>query len=52
MAVESKSPDEIAGFKQWLVSVATSVSQASKEGGVFGIGGTPVSDSERRRSSS
>ena len=48
LALESKSPDEIAAFKQWLVSVATSVSQAAKEGGFLGMGGTPVSGSEEQ----
>jgi hypothetical protein len=45
-AVESKSPGEVAGFKAWLVSVATKVAQASKEGGFLGIGGTLVSREE------
>ncbi len=48
LAVESKSPGELDAFKQWLVSVATSVSLASKEGGFLGMGGTPVSDSEQQ----
>jgi hypothetical protein len=45
-AVESKSPTEVEGYKTWLASVAARVSQASKEGGFFGIGGTLVSQDE------
>jgi hypothetical protein len=46
-AVETKSPAEAAAFKTWLVSVATKVAQASKEGGFLGIGGTQVSTDEQ-----
>jgi hypothetical protein len=46
-AVESKSPAEAHAYKTWLVSVAEKVSQASKEGGFLGIGGTVVSSSEQ-----
>jgi hypothetical protein len=45
--VEKKSPAEAEGFKTWLASVAGKVSQASKEGGFLGIGGTPVSSDEQ-----
>ena len=46
-AVEAKSPSEGAAYRAWLLSVATNVSQAAKEGGFLGIGGTPVSTEER-----
>jgi hypothetical protein len=46
-AVEAKSPSEGAAYKAWLLSVATNVSQAAKEGGFFGIGGTQVSAEEQ-----
>ena len=45
-AVERKSPSEAPGYKSWLTSVATKVSEASREGGFLGIGGTDVSPSE------
>jgi hypothetical protein len=46
-AVQAKSPAEVQGYKIWLASVATEVSQASKEGGFLGIGGTLVSREEQ-----
>ena len=46
-AVERKSPDEADAYKTWLASVAARVSQASKEGGFLGIGGTRVSSDEQ-----
>ncbi len=45
--IGSKAPTEVEPFKGWLVSVATRVSQASKEGGFLGIGGTLVSPEEQ-----
>ena len=45
-AVEAKSPSEGAAYKAWLLSIATNVSQAAKEGGFLGIGGTQVSTEE------
>ena len=39
-------PDEVQGFKQWLVSVAQKVAEAAKEGGFLGFGGTQVSEQE------
>ena len=35
-------------FKRWLLSIASSVSKASTEGGFLGIGGETVSDKETR----
>lgn len=45
-AVASKSSSESDAYKAWLVSVATSVSKAGKEGGFLGFGGTDVSREE------
>jgi hypothetical protein len=45
-AVERKSPGEVPAYKSWLTSVATKVSEASKEGGFLGVGGTDVSPRE------
>jgi len=46
-ALLAKSPTEAEGYKTWLSSVAAKVSQASKEGGFLGIGGTQVSADEQ-----
>jgi hypothetical protein len=46
-AVEAKSPVEATAYKSWLVSVASNVAHASKEGGFLGIGGTLVSKEEK-----
>ena len=46
-AVETKSPDEAEAYKTWLASIAAKVSQASKEGGFLGFGGTTVSAEEQ-----
>jgi hypothetical protein len=46
-AVAAKSPAEADAYKAWLVSVATKVAHASKEGGFLGIGGTEVSTEEQ-----
>ena len=45
-ALQAKSPTEAESYKAWLASVAAKVSQASKEGGFLGIGGTRVSTDE------
>ena len=47
-AIERKSPGEVEAYKTWLASVAAKVSQASKEGGFVGIGGTRVSSDEQQ----
>jgi hypothetical protein len=45
--IEKKAkPEEAQGFKQWLVSVGQKVSEAAKEGGFLGFGGTQVSEQE------
>ena len=41
------TPEEAAGFKQWLLDVAQAVAEADKEGSHFGIGGQRVSDKEQ-----
>jgi hypothetical protein len=46
-AVEKKSPGEVEGYKALLASVAAHAAQASKEGGILGIGGTRVSADEQ-----
>ena len=42
--VASAEGDE---FKQWLLTVAQRVAEASNEGGIFGFGGERVSDAEK-----
>ena len=41
------SPEEAAGFKQWLLDVAESVAEADKEGSHFGSGGVRVTEKEK-----
>ena len=41
------TPEEANEFKMWLTELAKRVAEASKEGGVFGFGGTLVSDAEK-----
>lgn len=41
------SPEEAAGFKQWLLDLATAVAKADKEGSHFGFGGVRVTDKEK-----
>jgi len=45
--VEQKAPLEATAYKGWLVKIASSVAEASKEGGFLGFGGMQVSDAER-----
>jgi hypothetical protein len=45
--VEQKTPLEATAYKSWLLKIASSVAEASKEGGFLGFGGIPVSDAER-----
>jgi hypothetical protein len=37
---------EAEGFKRWLLTTAQRTAEASKEGGVLGIGGVRVSEAE------
>ena len=47
--LESKaSPEEVDGYKRFVIEVANTVANAKKEGGVLGIGGKPVSEEEKR----
>jgi hypothetical protein len=39
--------DEVVEYKRFVFSLAETVARAHKEGGVLGIGGTPVSDGEQ-----
>ena len=45
--VERNSPADAPTFRRLLADVATHVAEASKEGGILGIGGTRVSASEQ-----
>jgi hypothetical protein len=46
--LESKATaDEVAEYKRFVTTVAETVANAKKEGGVLGIGGKPVSDAEQ-----
>ncbi|KAA2236493.1 hypothetical protein F0L46_15015 [Salinarimonas soli] len=45
--LDSKAPDEAAGFKRWLQTVAQRAAEAGTEGGFLGFGGVVVSDAER-----
>jgi plasmid stabilization system protein ParE len=46
--VESKAnPDEAAEYKRFVMSLADTVAHAHREGGVLGIGGKEVSESEQ-----
>ena len=45
--VETKAPEDAAGFKAWLQDVARNAAEAGTEGGFLGFGGVAVSDAER-----
>jgi Bacterial protein of unknown function (DUF937) len=45
--IAKSSPAEAAGYGKFLVDIATSVAEASKEGGFLGLGGTRVSGDEK-----
>lgn len=47
VVVRKGTPDDAAGYKQLLLSVAERVANASKEGGFLGFGGVRVSEKER-----
>ncbi len=42
------TPEEARGFKEWLVTIASTVAAAAKEGGFLGIGGTQVIEEEQQ----
>lgn len=46
-ALSAKSPSEVEAYKTWLMTAAKKVSEAAKEGGFLGFGGTLVSDNEQ-----
>lgn len=45
--LDSKIPAGSSAFRRWLYDLGVKVSEASKEGGFLGIGGTTVSKEER-----
>ena len=45
--LNSKAPQDAAGFKAWLQAISRNVAEASSEGGFLGIGGVQVSDTEK-----
>lgn len=45
--LDTKAPEDAAGFKSWLNTVAQRAAEAGKEGGFLGFGGVAVSDAEK-----
>jgi hypothetical protein len=45
--LNAKAPDDASAFKAWLRAISQKVAEASKEGGVLGFGGVPVSEAEK-----
>ena len=45
--VDQKAASDADAYKAWLLQIANSVAEASKEGGFLGFGGVDVSDSEK-----
>jgi len=45
--IQKLSPAEAAGYKKFLLDIATQVAESSKEGGFLGFGGTKVSAAEQ-----
>lgn len=41
------TPEELDDYKRFVLALAERVAEAHKEGGFLGVGGKPVSDSER-----
>ncbi len=44
---QKAAPEEVEGYKGFILSLADRVARAHKEGGVLGIGGKEVSESEQ-----
>jgi len=44
--LSQKAPADAQAYKQWVYQAAQNTANAAKEGGVFGIGGEPVSEAE------
>ena len=47
LADERCSESDAAAYKDWCITIAAKVAEASKEGSVFGFGGTRISDEEK-----
>lgn len=45
--LDTKAPDDAAGFKVWLAQIGERVANAASEGGFMGFGGVKVSDAEK-----
>jgi len=45
--LDSKAAGDAADFKAWLREISQQVAEASKEGGVLGIGGVRISENEK-----
>ncbi len=45
--LNTKAPQDAAGFKAWLQTISENVAEASSEGGFLGIGGVKVSETEK-----
>jgi hypothetical protein len=41
------APEEIAAYKQFILTVSEAAAEANREGGFLGIGGKPVSEAEQ-----
>jgi hypothetical protein len=46
--VNSKAPDELVTYREWILSIADKVANAAKEGGFLGFGGVRVSEGEEQ----
>jgi len=44
---QKATPEEVEEYKQFVLSLATTVANAHKEGGFLGAGGKPVSEAEQ-----
>jgi len=47
LADERCSESDAAAYKEWCLTIAAKVAEASKEGSIFGVGGTRISDAEK-----
>jgi hypothetical protein len=45
--VDTKAPEDAAGFKAWLQAAAQKAAEAGSEGGFLGFGGVAVSEAEK-----
>jgi hypothetical protein len=44
---EKATPEEVEAYREFVLKVAETVARAHKEGGVLGIGGKEISESEQ-----